>query len=171
MSNLLLSGAPGVGKTTIMRRVAQALGDRPVSGIITKEIRRAGERVGFTIESLDGHRETMAHLKVRSTHRVGRYGVDLGAIDRVVARAFVHPADVVLIDEIGKMECYSPLFVDAVTRLLEGPRPVVATVGMRGKGLIARIKERDDVELWEVTRDTRDLLPLQVVEWVEERLS
>jgi nucleoside-triphosphatase len=77
--------------------------------------------------------------------------------------------DVYLVDEIGKMECLSPAFVEAVQELLDADRPVVATVGQRGGGFIAEVKRRPDVELWEIDRDNRDEIPARVVAWLEER--
>ncbi|MDP3768164.1 MAG: nucleoside-triphosphatase, partial [Dehalococcoidia bacterium] len=74
--------------------------------------------------------------------------------------------DVVLVDEIGKMECLSTAFVAAVRRLLAGPTPVIATVARRGAGLIAEVKARRDVELIHVTRANRDDLPGLVLAWL-----
>ena len=71
-----------------------------------------------------------------------------------------------LVDEIGKMECLSPGFVDATRALLDAGVPLVATVGQRGGGFIAEAKRRPDVTLWEVTRANRDALPARVGEWI-----
>jgi len=103
---------------------------------------------------------------------VSRYGVDVATIDRF-ASALGHsragPA-VYLIDEIGRMECLSEAFVDAVRRLLEDRRPIVATVAQRGAGFIDEVKHRRDVELWQVTPTTRDALPDRIVAWVHAAL-
>ena len=57
--NLLLTGPPGVGKTTLILRALSGL--PPVaSGFITRELRQAGERVGFAVETLAGERSAMA---------------------------------------------------------------------------------------------------------------
>jgi len=118
MKALLLTGRPGIGKTTVIRRVAEALRAERIAGFFTEELRSRGERVGFRIVTLDGRRQPMAGVDLRSPHRVGRYGVDVAAID-ALAEATLAPeaAEVFLVDEIGKMECASRTFVDAMRRL------------------------------------------------------
>lgn len=171
VKNLLLTGVPGVGKTTLLRAVADALAGQPIQGFLSGELRMGGQRVGFSIQSFDGISATLAHAQTRSEHRVGRYGVDTVALDRIVDSALAPHAETVafLVDEIGKMECASPRFVTAMRHLLERDVPVVAIVALRGAGFIAEVKRRPDVELWEVTRATRDELASAVLRWLASR--
>ncbi len=169
--NLLLTGLPGVGKTTVLRRVAEGLAPEAIHGFFTEETRVAGQRVGFGIQTFDGQRATLAHVALPSPHRVGRYKVGLEALDRIVESA-LPPATAMasyLIDEIGKMECLSPQFVAAVERMLDGQSIVVATVAKKGSGFIAEVKRRPDVEAWEVIRANRDALPTAVLQWLAKR--
>lgn len=168
---LLLIGPPGVGKTTIMRKVAQQLADLRLGGFLTEEIRRHGQRVGFRLETFAGRSGTLAHIGLPARQRVGKYGVYVAFLDEI-AQTVLAPGrrlDVYLIDEIGRMECLSRRFVEAITALLEMPRPLVATVAARGPGMIDEVKRRPDVELWHVTRQNRDTLPAHVVSWVFQR--
>ena len=108
-------------------------------------------------------------MGLRSPHRVGRYGVDLDALDAVAVPALApEERAVYLIGEIGKMECLSRAFTDAVARLLDSACPVIATVAQRGTGFIAEVKRRPRAELWEVTRANRDALPGRIVSWLDE---
>jgi nucleoside-triphosphatase len=168
---LLLTGAPGVGKTTVVRAVLAALAGWRLAGFYTDEIRVEGERRGFRGVTLDGWEVDIARAGARSPHRVGGYGVDVAAIDALAARALApDPAvDLYLVDEIGKMECRSPRFVVAVRALLDSGHPVLATVARRGGGFIAGVKERVDVEVCEVTRANRDAMPATVLEWLGAR--
>ena len=77
---LLLTGRPGVGKTTVITAVARALGER-AAGFYTEEIRDRGKRQGFRLVGLCGEQATLAHvrLKRRGHPCVGRYGVDVAA--------------------------------------------------------------------------------------------
>ena len=168
---LLLTGRPGVGKTTVIRKVAAGLAGRRLGGFYTEEIRVDGERRGFSLTSFDGRQGVMAHVDFRGRDRVGRYGVDVAVIDELAASALGLSRDVsvYLVDEIGKMECLSPGFVAAMRALLDSPRLVVATIGQRGGGFIAEVKARPDTELWEVTLASRDGLPPRVLAWLAQR--
>jgi nucleoside-triphosphatase len=108
-------------------------------------------------------------VDIHSRYRVGRYRVDVQALDRIVERALsADRRDVVyLIDEIGKMECFSRAFIDAVSNLLDFQCAIVATIARKGGGFIERVKGRSDVEIWEVTQANRDDLPQRI----RERLS
>ena len=147
---LLLSGVPGVGKTTIVSKVAAGLSGRRSRGFVTDEIREGERRVGFGIRTFGGKTRTLAHVDLRSRHRVGRYGVDVEALDEVAESALVldDETEVYLVDEIGKMECFSERFCTAMTTLLDAGRPVIATIARHGDGFISEVKRRRDIELW-----------------------
>lgn len=167
-ANLLLTGLPGVGKTTVLRKVASQLERRTIIGFLTDEIRIEGKRVGFLIESFDGQKATLSHVDCASRHRVGRYRVDVAALDRTTDATLGtdRHADVFIIDEIGRMECFSRKFVEAMTSLLDSDQLVIATVARKGGGFIGEVKQRPDVEIWDVTRDNRDALADKIVAWL-----
>jgi nucleoside-triphosphatase len=169
---LLLTGAPGVGKTTVIRAVAGALSGRRLAGFITEEIRAGRERRGFALVTVDGRRARMADVSRPGAPRVGRYGVDVEVIDGMARPALAVREDVelYLVDEIGKMECLSRAFVEAMRALLDTAAPVVATVAARGGGFIEEVKRRRGAVVWEVTRSNRDAMPARVVDWAEPRL-
>ena len=169
---LLLTGPPGAGKTTTIRAVADVLGRSRLGGFFTQEIRTRGVRQGFELITFVGKRAVMAHVDRSGAPRVGKYGVDLGVLDTMsrAALALRGDVEVYLVDEIGKMECLSAGFVEAVRAPLAAASPrVVATVGQRGGGFIAEVKRRPDVELWELTRDNRDAMPARVLAYLEQR--
>jgi len=172
---LLLTGRPGVGKTTVMRRVASRLrSERPalrLSGFITEEIRERGARTGFRIVPLHGPPRIMAHVDIESRHRVGRYGVDVATIDAVAESALATSGEVALylVDEIGKMECFSARFVSAMRALLASERRVLATVALRGVGLVAEAKGHPDSAVWEISTSTRDVVTDRILEWIGHR--
>jgi nucleoside-triphosphatase len=167
---LLITGRPGIGKTTVIRRVADQLEGSRLSGFYTEEIREGGERRGFRLVGFDGTTRMIAHVDFPKSHCVGKYGVDVDAIGEAAALLRSDStAYVCLVDEIGKMECLSEDFVAAMRVLISGCTPVVATVGARGGGFIAEVKRRPECELWEVTSANRDELPSRIRAWIAER--
>ena len=160
--NVLLTGPPGCGKTTVVRRRVQAFGGLRLAGFYTQEVCERGQRVGFEIVGLGGQRCLLAHVDWHSQLRVGRYGVEPARLEPIIqAELGQSPGkvDVYVLDEIGKMECLCPAFVEAVRRVLDGPAPVLATVALKGGGLIAGVKARPDVGLVTVGPANRDDLP------------
>lgn len=172
IKNLLLTGPPGCGKTTVICRLVECLHDIRLAGFYTEEIREQGQRVGFEAVSLSGRRALLAHVRSRSRHRVGRYGVEPGLLEPLVREelAGAGEPDVFLIDEAGKMEMLCPAFVETIPRLLDSATPVVLTVAQKGRGLIARVKTRADIRLVTVTEQNRDGLPEELDRWVRDRL-
>jgi nucleoside-triphosphatase len=164
---LLVEARPGAGKTTAFRRLAALLRERgvPASGFTTEELREGGRRLGFAIESLDGRRATLAHVELPGPPRVGRYGVDLEAFERVALPALDRGrGGVVLIDELGKMELASERFRSAVEELLERPVAIAATVQAARHPFTDRLKRRPDFELVRLAAKNRDALPGQLAE-------
>jgi len=158
--NILLTGRPGVGKTTVIRRVAEQLGGWEVSGFYTQELRLSGRRIGFQVVTLDGREGRLAEVGLDSPHRVGRYGVDVEGFERAALPALAVPeADLIVIDEIGKMECFSPAFQQAVERALDGSVPVLGTIGRGGGFFMRAVRSREDIQLLEVTPANRRELP------------
>ena len=171
---LLLTGPPGIGKTTAMMRIAERLAGLRLAGFTTGEVRVAGRRRGFKITTLDGREGVLADVELRSRHRVGKYGVDVEGFERLVCPILERAdegADVVLIDEIGKMECFSRRFAAAVERLADSAVPLVATIAARGPGLIAAMKARPDAQLHTLTRANRDALPPEIAAALRARLG
>jgi nucleoside-triphosphatase len=172
--NLLLTGSPGCGKTTVLESVAKHLGNLRLAGFLTLELREQGQRVGFEAVGLGGHRAILAHVRFRSLVSVGRYGVEPDRLVPLINQEMVRSpgtVDAYLIDEIGKMECHCPQFIEAIGRLLEGPVPLVATIALRGGGFIAEVKKRPDVQIVEVTNGNRQALPGQIAASVKQNAN
>lgn len=165
MTKLLLEGRPSTGKTTVARAVVESLVERglSVSGITTEELRAAGRRVGFSVEAIGGDRATLAHVDFDGPPRIGKYGVDVAALERIALPALVREADVIVIDELGKMELASEAFRAAIEGLFEGDVPILATVQAFEHPFTDALKARPDVAILRVTRSNRAGLPDRVV--------
>jgi len=169
--NVLLTGRPGCGKTTLIEKIATGI-RIPVAGFLTREIRERGKRVGFLVETFDGQKGTLAHVNVQSRVRVGKYGVDMQVLEVLAVPSFhSDSADVlVVVDEIGKMECFSPLFRGAVLSALDSPNPVLASIAERGDAFMEGIKSRSDIEVHKILTSNRDLLGVSIVDGIRDFL-
>jgi nucleoside-triphosphatase len=162
---LLIEARPGAGKTTALGRLAQLLRDEgsSLTGFLTRELRERGRRVGFEIETLAGERGLLAHVDIKGQPRVSRYGVDIEQFERLALPALEpRSGDVVLIDELGKMELASGRFREAVIALFDGPAPVVATVHTARHPFTDELKRRPAVSTVRLTAANRDRLPREV---------
>lgn len=166
---LLLTGTPGIGKTTLIRRVASQLSEYQLGGFYTEEIREGGQRKGFRLVTFNGEEGIIAHVNFDHHYRVSKYGVDVERIDHFAdtALTLTDDIDVYLIDEIGKMECFSPIFVKRVETLLNSSKPVIATVAKKGSGLIEKAKQWPASQLWELTHANRDARVTEVSKWLD----
>jgi nucleoside-triphosphatase len=165
---LLLEGRPGIGKSTLARRLLALLRQAgvPVAGFTTAELRTGGRREGFAVEAVSGAREILAHVDLPGPPRVGRYGVDLAAFERVALPALRAPrtGGVVVVDELGKMELASAAFCEAIAELLGRDVAVVATVHLGHHRFTDALKRRPDVQVIRVTEGIRDALPRQLLD-------
>lgn len=170
---LLLTGVPGIGKTTAIEKIVRSLSEFTAAGFYTREIRTDSGRQGFELVTLQGKRFLMAHVDIDSLYRVGKYGVDIDAIDAAASMTLSsdREVDIYIIDEIGKMECFSNVFMQRVMLLLDSGKPVVATIAQKGSGFISEVKGLKGAAIWEVTKRNRDEIPSRVKAWVRERMG
>ena len=169
--NIFLTGAPSSGKTTVIKKIIEKLG-HPANGFYTEEERIDGKRVGFLMKTLDGRKGYLAHQDIKSDFHIRRYGV---SIDNIVGIAVpsITPVKnhIIILDEIGKMECFSSTFKQAAVNALDAPNMVIGTITFGGDAFILEIKKRDDMEINEVTEDNRDLLPGLILRQISNFLN
>jgi len=163
---LLLTGTPGVGKTTVLLKTVRMLKEKGycVGGMVIREVRENGVRVGFEILDLNSGRSGwLAHVNQKSGPHVGKYRVNMEDLDFVGAKAVevaVEKCAVIAIDEVGPMELFSEKFKEATRKALEDSKPVVAVVHWKAHDkLINEAKNRQDTETFTVTQANRDKLP------------
>ena len=183
---ILLTGRPGVGKTTVVREVL-ARWEAGAGGFYTEEIREQGRRTGFRLVTLEGTKGILASVNISGPYRVGKYGVDLcdlekvgvEALDRAVRqpgvllvvvdeahqsqRSSSSTTNLIVIDEIGRMELFSAVFREAVERALDSPKLVLGTIMAQAHPWVDAIKADPNVILVEVTTLNRSTLPEQIL--------
>lgn len=166
----LLTGRPGTGKTSLIKQaVAQFRGK--AGGFYTEEIRSQGIRLGFKLVTLDGQEATLAHVDFPSRYRVSKYGVDVDSLDRVgvsALRQAVEQCDLVIVDEIGKMELFSAGFREAVREIMASGRRVLGTIMLAPNPWADAIKRHPQVNLVEVTRTNYHRVLDDLQRWLNE---
>ncbi len=158
-AKILLTGPPRCGKTTAVMQIVTSLNREKVAGFYTQEIRQGSIRKGFSWQRFDGVTGTLAHIGIKGPFRVGKYGVDVAGFEKSVVPildAERTDAELFVLDEIGKMECLSTKFVDAIRKLFKSNKSILATVALKGTGLISGVKNYPNTKLFNLTRQNRD---------------
>jgi nucleoside-triphosphatase len=156
IKNILITGNPGVGKTTLIKSIVSKL-NMSVGGFYTAEIRdEKGKRWGFKIISLDGEEGIMASVEIISKNRVSNYGVDIEVIDSIgvkaIEKAFLSK-DLIVIDEIGRMELFSKRFQDIIIKALDSPKLLLGTITVKDTIHTKKIKDREDTKIIKLKRE------------------
>ena len=173
--SFFLTGRPGVGKTTVLLKIIEELKKQGfrVGGLVSREVREDGSRVGFKVIDLeDGREGWLAHIRQSVGPRIGKYRVCMSDLESIGVEAILkaaRKADVVVIDEVGPMELFSQSFKRAVSEALESGKIVLGTIHYRIKdSFISEIKERRGVVIFEVTRENREALPEIIIRKIRE---
>jgi nucleoside-triphosphatase len=165
----LLTGMPGTGKTSIIRQaITQA--NRNAGGFFTQEIRSVGIREGFRIVTLDGKEGILAHIAIESPYRVGKYGVDISVLDTIGVEAVyqaIKASDIIVIDEIGKMELFSERFITAVQDALKSPKKVLGTITLKPNPLTDSIRLSQNIRVTELTRNNQKFVLAEILQWLK----
>ena len=159
---IFITGLPGVGKTTLVLKVAEELKTHNlrIGGFITQEVREKGRRVGFKIKALDTGEEGILAWVGSGYPRVGRYVVNLDDLNSVgvsAIRRALKNADLIIIDEIGAMEYKSREFAEAVEEVIKSEKPLLATVHRRYAG-----RFKNFGTLYTLTPDNRETIRREI---------
>lgn len=174
MNNLLVSGPPRSGKTTLIKNIT---GHPSLSGkwggFITEEIREKGERVGFQILSYPGaKRGILARKGLFSSYRLGSYGVNIQDLEGIGCKALeeaLSSAELIIIDEIGKMELFSEKFRNILLQALDSPKKLLATIMERRHEFADRIKRRKDVQIYRLRPHNFEIVLQDVLKWIVQK--
>jgi nucleoside-triphosphatase len=163
-TNILITGVPGIGKTTLVKKLAKSLKKYHPIGFYTEEIRKGGIRQGFGLASLDGKSSILSHVDFQSRTRIGKYRVDVTGFETFLGSIDFFSTDcgLIIVDEIGKMECYSIKFKNLIVDLLDSDKIIIATVSKKGTEFIEKLKSRNDVQIFTLTLENRELLVNQI---------
>ncbi len=173
LKNILITGKPGCGKTTIVRKIVEEL-HLNAGGFYTEEIRIGGQRRGFTIKTFDGEQAILAHVDIESPYKVSKYGVDVKSFEKIGVKSIwkaIEMNDVVVIDEIGKMELFSSRFREAVRVAIESEKILLATILLASHPYTDKIKRRNDVKIFYLARENRDRIKEEIKRKIREIMN
>jgi nucleoside-triphosphatase len=157
----LLTGKPGIGKTTIIKNVIERVGIERCGGFYTEEIRVQNTRIGFRLVTIEGQTGVFAHITSESPLRIGRYGVNLDCLESLGIAAIqkaIAMKQLVIIDELGPMEGLSDRFKQTVLDMFNSASPVIGTIALRSHPWLDTLKRQEGVILYTLTPDNRDTM-------------
>jgi nucleoside-triphosphatase len=164
----LLTGQPGTGKTSLIKQV---IGDTDfdAGGFYTEEIRAGKTRTGFRIVTLDGRETVLSHIDFNKRFQIGKYGVDINALNEVGVTAILKAIEcnnLVIVDEIGRMELLSEDFRDAVQKIIDSGKRTLGTVMRNPDPFTDNIKRREQVNLLTLTRGNYNRTLKDIKDWL-----
>ena len=172
--NILITGNPGVGKTTLIQNIISKF-SISAGGFYTSEVRNAdGKRWGFKITSLDGIEGIMASTDIMSKYKISRYWIDVEAIDRVGVTAIkeaIKHNEFIVIDEIGRMELFSKKFQDVAMEALDSSKIVLGTITAKDIAFTKKVKERQDTKIITLTRQNFSEIETYIERLLSKKLS
>jgi len=171
---ILLTGRPGVGKTTIVNRIHEhySASGLKIEGMTTREVREGSARTGFMITDLSSGQEGWLAKKDLTTGlRVGSYVVVSEDLEKIgvaaLERSMKGPADLVIVDEIGPMEMTSTSFRNNISRVLNGNIAVIATVKFGSRYPEVEKTWQKSVH-WEITKENRESIYRKIIRQVDD---
>ena len=167
-----------MGKTALIKEAIALLrakrGNLKASGFYTEEIRSGGVRQGFRIVTLDGQEAILAHVNISGPYQVSKYKVDIDSLNKVgvfALRQALKESDLIVIDEIGKMELFSPQFREVISQAINSARKVLGTIMLKPHPFADKIKHHPEVKTLVVTRANHGEVLREVLSWLEEGID
>jgi nucleoside-triphosphatase len=170
----LIVGDRGVGKSTLIRRVLKEL-NCPVFGYETKKEEHLEDPLRgcpiYIYDAAGNHCQTQENFI--GYHKERNIGAITAAFDRYAPKLMESiPANAVVeLDEIGFLEARSEAFCQAIMRLLDGNKPVIAAVKNRDVPFLEAVRNHPNARRFSITAENRDALFEEVLEFMKLQLE
>lgn len=159
-SIFLITGKPGIGKTSLIKKLALSFNLKDICGFYTEEIREKNKRVGFKIITFHKGEGILAHINLLSQYKVSKYYVDIQNFEKLIIPELnlVNKKKIILIDEIGKMELFSKNFREKIIEIFKLDKIIIATIPISKIKFIENLKSLPKVKIYEITLENRNQL-------------
>lgn len=160
-TKVLLSGEPRIGKTTILKKIIQMIGECNCIGFYTEEVKNDFDRIGFDCVSLDGKRQRIADVDMPSDVRIGRYGINIKAFEDFALQTisnFSNRNKIIIIDEIGPIQLLSKKFKQQICNILSSTNCVIGTIFYEKHPDIDEIKKLPGIEIYSINNENRNTI-------------
>ena len=171
VKNIFLTGLPCLGKTSLIKEIVGVLKGKK-GGFYTFEIKEGNRRIGFKIENLKGKSGLLAHINFKSSYRISKYRVNLKDLEEIGVNSIleaIKECDIIVIDEIGKMEMLSRRFKEVVWKALESNKRIIGVIKLKDGFFITKIKKREDTNIFELTKMNREEIKTKILNLLSNR--
>jgi nucleoside-triphosphatase len=164
---IAVTGTPGVGKSTLVRKVVETLHGKDcrcrIGGVMAADKRVKERRVGFELLDLGSGARGMLADETGTGPQLGKYKVRLDDLDNVGAKSVEDAlgSDLIVVDEVGPMELSSRRFIAAVEKALASKKPMLVVLHEWSSHPLAK-KVRRNFKVITVTRENRDALAEEI---------
>jgi len=171
IKNIFITGKSSCGNTSLIMEIIKEL-NFDAGGFFTLEIREGGIRKGFKIITLDGREGILAHINIKSSHRVSKYKVNIRDLEELGVKSILNALKenkICVIDEIGTMEMYSENFKKAVIAALDSKNKVLGTIKLTPSPFADEIKKREDTKVFYLAKENREEIKKEIIKLLEAK--
>ena len=163
--NVFITGIPGVGKTTLLKKLVHDLNMLVINGFHKEKIVEEDSTRGYRVISFDNKEQILAHLFIEGPNKIDGFGVNIEGFEKFILPQIenIDMVDLFIFDEIGKMECLSQKFCSGFEKILDAPIPVIATYSHHSAFKLNTLKKRKDTTFLQMTSKNRDDIWKQVL--------